>query len=314
MSTAAPGTVLRGGTPQVEEVGDGLFAYVQPDGSWMVNNTGFLVGPDGVTSIDTCGTELRTRTYLDAVARVSTSPVRTLLNTHSHPDHTTGNGLLPEATIVAHEAARTEMIALGQVHPPGIWQDFDSGQAPFAPPFLTFRDELTLWSGDLPCEVRYVGGAAHTNGDVVVHVPDQSVLYAGDLLFNGGTPFLMGGSVAGAIRVLEDVVRPLEARTIVPGHGPVCGPEVIDDVLDYLRFVLDVAGRAREAGLSPLDAGRQTDLGRFAEWTDRERIVGNLHRAMAELDGTAPGGPIDALAVLRDMVTYNGGRPLTCLA
>src|SRR3954454_20407126 len=314
MSTAAPGTLLRGGTPAVEEVGEGLFAYVQPDGSWMVNNTGFLVGPDGVTSIDTCSTELRTRTYLETIARVTTAPVRTLLNTHSHPDHTTGNGLLPGATIVAHEAARAEMIALGRAHQPGIWEDFDPGNAPFAPPFLTFRDELTLWVGDRRCEVRSVGGPAHTNGDVVVWVPEASVLYAGDLLFNGGTPFLMSGSVAGAVRVLEDVVAPLGARTIVPGHGPVCGPEVIDDVLSYLRFVLDVAGRAREAGFPPLDAARETDLGRFAGWTDRERIVGNLHRAMAELDGTPPGGPIDALTALRDMVTYNGGAPLTCLA
>src|SRR3954466_2941549 len=131
MSTAAEGTVLRGGTPTVEEVGDGLFAYVQPDGSWMVNNTGFLVGPDGVTSIDTCSTELRTRTYLDAVARVSDLPVRTLLNTHHHPDHTTGNGLLPGATIVAHEAARAEMIALAQVDLHGFWAEFDPRTLPF---------------------------------------------------------------------------------------------------------------------------------------------------------------------------------------
>jgi len=280
----------------------------------MVNNTGFLVAADGVTSIDTCSTELRTRTYLEAVAAVTAAPVRTLLNTHHHPDHTTGNGLLPGATIVAHELARTEMIALGPTHPPGIWEEFDAGDVPFAPPFLTFRDAVTLWVGDLRCEVRHVGGPAHTTNDILVWIPDQSVLYAGDLLFNGGTPFLMSGSVAGAVRVLEEVVAPLDARTIVPGHGPVCGPAVIDEVLDYLRLVLDVARRAREAGLSPLDAARETDFGRFAAWTDAERIVGNLHRAMAELDGTPPGGPLDFVQVLRDMVTYNGGRPLTCLA
>jgi cyclase len=159
-----------------------------------------------------------------------------------------------------------------------------------------------------------VGGPAHTTNDSIVWVPDQSVLYAGDLLFNGGTPFLLSGSVAGSIDVLERVVRPLGARTVVPGHGPVCGPEVVDDVLAYLRFVLDVAGQARAAGVSPLEAARATDLGRFAGWTDTERIVGNLHRAMAELDGLPAGGPLDGLAVLRDMVTYNGGRPLTCLA
>ena len=85
-------------------------------------------------------------------------------------------------------------------------------------------------------------------------------------------------------------------------------------MLGYLRFVLDVARRAAAAGVGPLEAARETDLGRFADWTDPERIVGNLHRAMAELAGTPAGGPIDAMSALRDMVTYNGGAPLTCLA
>lgn len=305
---------LRGGPPRVEEVGDGLFAYVQPDGSWNVNNTGFLVGPDGVTSIDTCSTERRTRVYLDALARVTPGPVRTLLNTHHHPDHTTGNGLLPQATIVAHEKARAEMLAMRGVDPSAVWEPFDHGNAPFAPPFLTFADQVTLWLGDRRCEVRHVGAPAHTTNDVVVWVPDSGVLYAGDLLFNGGTPFLLQGSVTGAVDVLERVVRPLGAATIVPGHGPVCGPEVIDEVLAYLRFVQDVAGRAVAAGATPLDAARDTDLGRFAGLSDPERIVGNLHRAMAELTGTPAGGAIDAAAALGDMVAYNGGRPLTCLA
>lgn len=81
-------------------------------------------------------------------------------------------------------------------------------------------------------------------------------------------------------------------------------------MLDYLRFVLGLAARGREAGLSPLDLAREADLGRFADWTDGERIVGNLHSAYAEESGR----PLDAGAALRDMVAYNGGRPLTCLA
>jgi cyclase len=141
------------------------------------------------------------------------------------------------------------------------------------------------------------------------------VLFCGDLIFNGGTPFLLMGSVAGAVEVLETVVAPLGARTIVPGHGPVFGDGgPIEDTLDYLRFVLDIAAGRRETGLSPLQAARDTDLGRFADWPDAERIVGNLHRACAELDGTPRGGPIDIVAALTDMVAYNGGVPLTCLA
>ena len=142
------------------------------------------------------------------------------------------------------------------------------------------------------------------------------MLFAGDLLFNGGTPFLLSGSVLGAIDVLETFLRPLGARTIVPGHGPVGGPELIDEVLGYLRFVRNLAQQGRDAGVAPLELARGTDLGRYAEWSDRERIVGNLHRAYADLavPVEARGGPIDFLGALGDMVAYNGGRPLTCLA
>jgi cyclase len=78
--------------------------------------------------------------------------------------------------------------------------------------------------------------------------------------------------------------------------------------------VLEVAARAQAAGVTPLAAARDTDLGRFAGWADPERIVGNLHRACAELAGTPRGGAIDIVAALTDMVAYNDGLPLTCLA
>ncbi|HEY0698844.1 MAG TPA: MBL fold metallo-hydrolase, partial [Micromonospora sp.] len=82
----------------------------------------------------------------------------------------------------------------------------------------------------------------------------------------------------------------------------------------YLRFVQDVAARGVAAGVSPLEAALETDLGEFAELLDSERIVGNLHRAYSEARGEPWGAPIDAIAALGDMVTYNGGQPLTCRA
>ena len=110
------------------------------------------------------------------------------------------------------------------------------------------------------------------------------------------------------------MLRPLGAQTLVPGHGPVCGPEVIDDMLAYLRFVQDTARAAKAAGLSPLEAARATDLEDFADLLDPERIVGNLHRAYLELDGGERGVPADMARALNDMVAYNGCRPLTCHA
>jgi cyclase len=303
------------GEPRVQEVSDGVFAYIQPHGTWFINNTGFLVGRTGVTSVDACSTERRTRAYLEAIAATSPQPVRTLINTHHHGDHTHGNYLFGGATIVAQDRCRDEVLAAGLPYFPGVFEDVDWGKLQVAPPFLTYSDRVTLYSDDLRCEVRYVGGPAHTTNDSVVWLPERSVLFSGDLIFNGGTPFMLMGSIAGAIDVLERVVKPLAPRTIVPGHGEVCGPEVIDDVLGYLRFVLDVARRGRDAGLSPLEAARDTDLGPYAGLSDRERIVGNLHRAYADLDAPEErGGKLNFATALIDMVAYNGGKPLTCLA
>ncbi|MFI1766595.1 MBL fold metallo-hydrolase [Streptomyces sp. NPDC020800] len=301
--------------PRVEEVSEDVFAYIQPDGSWWINNTGFLVGRRGVISVDACSTVRRTQAYLDAIAIVTPRPVRTLINTHHHGDHTFGNHLFAGATIVGHEATRSSIIEWGG---PGaaaaFWTEVDWGEVTVEPPFLTYTDAVTVWSDDLRADVRHVGTPAHTTNDSIVWLPERNLLFSGDVLFNGGTPFLLQGSVAGAVQVLEEVIKPLGATTIVPGHGAVAGPELVDDVLGYLRFVQATARAGRDAGLTPLETARETDLGEYAGLLDSERIVGNLHRAYAELEGGPLGRPIDAAAALGDMVTYNGGRPLTCLA
>lgn len=300
--------------PRVEEVSDGVFAYVQPDGSWWINNTGFLAGRRGVVVIDACSTERRTRAFREAIGKVSDRPITTLVNTHHHGDHTFGNWLFPEATIVGHEGVREQIIADGMPAYRAAWSpEVEWGKLELAPPFLTFTDRITLHSDDLRCEVRHVGHAAHTTNDSYVWIPERRLLFSGDLVFNGGTPFVLMGSVAGALQALEQL-RELGAETVVPGHGEVCGPEAYEPVERYLRYVQETARRGKEAGLTPLEVAGETDLGEWAGLLDAERIVGNLHRAYAELDGRPLGAPIDVVTAVLDMITYNGGQPLSCLA
>ena len=298
--------------PRVEEVADGVFAYIQPDGTWYINNAGFIVADDGLVAIDTCATESRTRAFLEAARAVSDAPVRTVVNTHHHGDHTHGNYLTWPATIVAHENCRELILSSGIVHNPNVFGHRDWGDLVVAAPTLTFADHVDLWAGDTKVELHYIGGAAHTTNDVVAWLPAQGVLYTGDLVFNGGMPFVVMGSVSGALASL-DRLRSFGASTVVPGHGPVCGPEVFDGLADYYRFVQASAAAAHASGTSALDAARQLDLGAFGELTDSERIVGNLHRALYELNGGAPGGPMDIRAAIMDMVAYNGGQPLRCV-
>jgi cyclase len=299
--------------PTTTEVAEDVFAYVQPDGSWWINNTGFLVGRRGVTAIDSSSTERRTLAFLRAIGAVTSAPVETIVNTHHHGDHTNGNCLFTGATIVGHTNCRANMKdqRIG-----GLDAQFGGvnwGELTVAAPTLTFDHRIDLHVDDLTVELHYIGTPAHTTGDVVAWIPARGVLFAGDLVFNGGTPFVLMGSVSGSLAAL-DRIRQFEATTIVPGHGGVGGPEQLDAVAGYLSFVLDLAARARSAGLSPLEASREADLGPYAELLDPERLAGNLHRAYSELDGQPLGAPIDVGAAFGDMIALNGGRPLQCLA
>ncbi len=100
---------------------------------------------------------------------------------------------------------------------------------------------------DLLVELHHFGTAAHTTNDVVAWIPEHRILFTGDLVFNGGTPFVLMGSVAGAMMVLDRLVE-FGAEVLVPGHGPPCGIDMIDTVGgEYPRFVQETARRALAA-------------------------------------------------------------------
>lgn len=310
------------GPGRLQEVSEQIYAYVQPDGTWWINNMGMLAGRSRTTAIDSSSTVQRTEEFRAAIAATTSAPLSTLINTHHHGDHTNGNFLFPEATIVAHEECRRLIVQDGSagiknLQKAGIWANPDGGpewgDIEAAPPFLTYLDGVNLYVDELLCEVRYIGMPAHTTNDSIIWIPDRQVLFSGDLLFNGGTPFLLMGSVSGAMEAVSSLRR-YPVQTILPGHGPVCGPEVIDQVLAYLTFVMDLATHGHADGITPLELACDTDLGEFAGLSDPERIVGNLHRAYLELGGAPRGASIDGPAALGDMITYNGGKPLTCLA
>jgi cyclase len=301
--------------PYVEEVAPGVFAYVQPHGGWWVNNTGFFAGGSEVVAFDTCSTERRTRAFIEAVERWAGRAPKTLVNSHHHGDHTNGNCLLPYATIVGHSLCRDEMLRAGVSRPDAVFGPVEWGALEPAPPFLTFEERLDVYVGDLLVQLRHVGVPAHTTNDVVAWIPEHRVLFTGDLLFNGGTPFALMGSVSGSLLAMDALLE-YDARVVVPGHGAPCSPEAFDISGEYFRFVQHTAQEGRAKGLTPLEAALGADLGSagFGHLHESERLVANLHRAYAECEGARPGAPIDVPAAFVDMVTMNDGRPLSCLA
>jgi cyclase len=163
--------------PHLEEIAPGAFAYVQPDGGWMVNNTGLVVGPGGRSVVvDTSSTERRTRAFLAEVDARTTGVPMALVNTHHHPDHTYGNGFVAaETPVVGHELCRDEVLAAG-LEATKVITAPDYGDLTVRPPDITFTEQLTLHLDDVAVELRHFG-PAHTTNDIVVWLPDTRVVY-----------------------------------------------------------------------------------------------------------------------------------------
>jgi cyclase len=302
------------GAAGLVEVRPGVHAWVQPDGSWWVNNAGAVIGSDGVLVVDTCATAQRTRRFLDAVdAAAGGVPVRLAVNTHQHGDHTYGNSLLPAATVlIGHERMREGL----RVDPvidgcPPFWAPVpDWGDVQRRLPDIAISGSTTVHLGDRRVTLLHPGGPAHTTGDLVSWLPDERVLFAGDLVFAGLTPLVFMGSVTGALAAI-DWMAALAPDVLVPGHGPVLTGGEIGRVLDehrrYYRFVLALAQDGLAGDRTPLQVARDADLGEFAQWADSERLVLNLHRVYAD----DAGRELDLMAAFGDAVKWLGGPMAT---
>jgi cyclase len=297
-------------SPGLEEVRPGVYAWVQPDGSWWLNNAGAVAGEDGLVVIDTCATASRTRRFLQSLdSAAGGKPIRVAVNTHQHGDHTYGNCLLPSGTVlIGHElmreGLRQDLVIDGC---PPFWEPVpDWGPVVRRLPDITVRSSLTLHVGGRRVELLHPGGPAHTHGDLVAWLPVERVLFAGDLLFAGLTPLVFMGSLTGALDSL-DWLAGFGPRVVVPGHGRVLDGSEIEGVLEehrrYYRFVLALAGEGIAAGRTPLAVAHDVDLGEFSDWPDAERLVLNLHRAYAD----AAGSELDVPAAFADAVAWRGG-------
>lgn len=285
-------------------LGDGAWAWLQPDGSWGWSNAG-LVESDGETLlVDTLFDLSLTQTMLDSM-RASVPPaarIGTLVNTHANGDHWFGNELVPDAEIVATRACADEMAH----ESPALLAGFQKQAPSLGPlgayvlhcfgrfhfegitprlPTRTFERRLDLSVGAKRVELIEVG-PAHTRGDCIVHVPDDRVVYTGDILFVEGTPIVWAGPIQNWIDAC-DRIQQLGADVIVPGHGPITDARGVAAVRAYLVYLRDEARRRFDAGLSARDAARDIALGDFDAWGDAERIAVNVATLYREFAGDA---------------------------
>ena len=130
-------------------------------------------------------------------------------------------------------------------------------------------------------------GPAHTNGDSIAYVPDAKAVFTGDLLFIEGTPMMWAGPVANWLTACDRIIE-LQARTIVPGHGPVTDASGVRDVQRYLTYIENEARQRFDAGMDDEAAADDIDITDFRDWGDPERIAANVANLYREFDPEMP--------------------------
>lgn len=247
---------------------------------------GLSIGDDGVLLVDDQYAPL-TESILAAIGELTDQPVRFVLNTHWHGDHTGGNENLGErgALIVAHDNVRTRL---------STDQFLDALQRtiPASPaaalPVVTFSEAITLyWNGE---EIHaFHVEPAHTDGDSVVVFRKADVVHTGDVFWNSGYPLIdlsAGGSIDGMIRVVRDLLATTGPATrFIPGHGPI-GDRA--DVAAYLRMLettrASVAGMiTKGASLEDVQAAKPTaafDAERGTAFYSKEQYVSFVYESL----------------------------------
>ncbi|MCU1398638.1 MAG: hypothetical protein JWN62_1747 [Acidimicrobiales bacterium] len=286
-------------TRGLHELGDGCFAYLQPNGGWGWSNAGLVVG-DGVSLlIDTLFDLQLTGAMLDSMTQViGQSPIGTLVNTHANGDHCYGNQLVTGAEIIASEKAAHEMTEvppatlaalnaapgeLGELFR-GFFGEFHFDGIEHTLPTRTFNGRLDIEVGGRSIELIEVG-PAHTAGDVIAYVPDAKTVYTGDILFINGTPIVWAGPLSNWVAAC-DLMLGMDIETVVPGHGPLTDKGGIAQVRDYLAYVDTEATARFHAGMDAWDAARDIALNGFGEWGERGRIAVNVDTVYRQLDPT----------------------------
>jgi glyoxylase-like metal-dependent hydrolase (beta-lactamase superfamily II) len=246
-------------------------------------NIGVSAGEDGIVIVDDQYAPLAPK-IIAALAGISNKPIKFILNTHYHGDHTGGNEQLGKsAPIVAHENVRKRLQS---------GMDSPSRKVPPAPkgalPVVTFNDRTTIHiNGEDVRAIHYPSG--HTDGDAVIEFMQSNVVHMGDDFFNGSYPFVDidgGGSVRGLVRNVDTVLGKMrDDAKVIPGHGPLGDKAALRAYADMLRSTLATVEAAMKSGKTLDQMKEEKILAAWDKWAGgfvkADRWIDTIHRELS---------------------------------
>ena len=269
--------------PRVQELAPGVYSYEQlrAAGEELFTTVSmFVVTGEGVLVADGQGSFEETARMVEEIGKITDQPITHVVICSDHGDHTAGNAAFPEGVeFIVHENSVAAMERIRERTP----------EIPMPETVISDRMDMTL--GGRTIEVLFLG-RAHTGGDLVVHLPEESVLFLTEAYLHRVYPAMRSAYPSEWVAMLRRA-REMNARVNVPGHGFVDSPEMLREELgiaiEALETVITESTRLHEMGLSPEEADAQADFGDLETWSLRESQRGMaLRRVYMELNGELP--------------------------
>jgi cyclase len=275
----------------VKKIGEGVYAAIGSDTGKAGSNAGFVVGSNGVVVIDTFEDVAPASDLLAEIRKITNLPIRFVVNTHYHLDHTGGNAVFAQAgaTILAQRNLR------GWLHTENL-KFFGANPKPeqkamveaLVLPDEVYSDAVDIYLGERKIQVRYMLG--HTGGDSVVIVPDANVVFAGDLVWQKHLPNLIDATTSDWVKTLEKLLADHSSATFVSGHGDVASVNDVRDFHNYLVTLRDDVSKAQAEGHTDkalVDTVLPQLQEKYGSWEFFKNFsVRNIMQTAAELSGT----------------------------
>jgi cyclase len=279
-TTSRPGTLV--------ELTRGVYARLHEG----LTNAGIIVGDDSVLVIDSLRVPSYARELIADVRRVSDKPIQYLIDTHYHWDHSFGNQEFAGSTIIGHVNCRRELEELGEASRERVvaarneWSD-EVATVQIRLPDVTFDGRLTLYYGGRPVDLLYLGNA-HTTGDIFIYLPEDKIVFTGDVAQDGGVPYMLDGHMRDWVET-DTRLLDLDVERFGPCHGPVGEKPALVTARDFMAALVRETERAIADGRD--EAGTRESVaaalqGEYGGWRGFDRLGDGVTRAYRQLRGT----------------------------
>ncbi len=270
--------------PQIKKFKDGIYVYV---GKELNSNCGIVLTQEGVILIDSGHNPTDSRAILAAVKKLTSLPIRFLIDTEPHPDHTTGHFVFsPPAVVIAHEGA-TESMKNRERESPDRIQKLAAVSPEmraalegyrFVAPQIEYRQKTTLNMGERTFELMYLKGV-HSEADTAIWLPTERVLFSASAAvvnqYNILRPIVTIPDILAALKMMKG----LNPEFVIPGHGTPGTVKIFEDTERYYDLLIDRVGKMEREGKSLDEIKKELRMPEYDSWASKDRIPSNIEAA-----------------------------------